>query len=151
MKNKFRVNHLSLQLVMIILVSNILVKGQDTGTTNYIRHNLIGYLTTDQKIAIVGAETNLAGKSFYLVEAGDPEKVVYTGVISNDRGRDRTPFSYNFPCDFTSFCNKGKYKIKLEDGTLSHQFVIGGENEYREALALVLQYFHSQRCGNTDP
>lgn len=136
---------------LIILKWNVILTAQDKDSTCFIRHNMVGYLVNDQKIAIVGSQKNLEGKSFYLVDADTPDKVVYKRIISADRGNKNTPFRYNFPCDFSNFSIEGRYKIKLEDGALSHQFVIGGLKEYQDALALVLEFFHAQRCGDIDP
>ena len=53
---------------------------------------MVGYLATDKKIAIVGAQSNLEGQPFFLVEADNPEKVVYTRIIQSNRGNSNTSF-----------------------------------------------------------
>ncbi len=152
MKKRFIFINIITYLLIIFLVSpDLNLKAQDLIKTSYIRCNQVGYLKHDQKIAIVGSQKNLEGKPFYLVDKNNPDKVFYTGIISADRGNKNTPFKYNFPCDFSNFTTTGHYKIKLEDGTLSQPFVIGALNEYKNALQLVLEFFRSQRCGDTDP
>ena len=139
------------QLMILMSCANVLLKAQDKDPASYIRNNTVGYLVDDQKIAIVGSKDDLAGQSFYLVDADNTDKVVYTGKILPTRGSTDTPFKYNLPCDFSSFKTKGSYKIKLEDGTLSYPFVIGAAEEYQKAFETVLQFFRSQRCGDIDP
>jgi endoglucanase len=152
MRQKATVVSFALRLSIIILIClYIPMKAQDVSMTSFIRHNMIGYHINDQKIAIVGSQNNLEGQPFYLVDADNPEKIFFTGTILSTRGKDNTPFNYNLPCDFTSYKNEGKYKIKLVDGTLSFPFVIGALKDYKNALARVLDFFHSQRCGNIDP
>ena len=118
---------------------------------SYIRNNLVGYLPSDQKVAIVGSQNDIEGEPFHLVDADNQDNIVYSGEISKNRGNKNTPFKYNFICDFSNVTSKGKYKIKLEDGTSSAPFVIGGLSEYKNALKLVLEFFRSQRCGDTNP
>lgn len=149
MTDKSIINFVILLLIILVLNCSIFLTAQER--TSYIRNNTVGYLVNDQKIAVIGSEDNLEGQLFYLVNVENTEKPIYTGTISPSRGNDNTPFNYNFTCDFSTFKTEGKYKIKLADGTLSYPFVIGALNEYRNALELVLQFFRSQRCGNTDP
>jgi endoglucanase len=122
-----------------------------TSRESYIRYNQVGYLINDQKIAIVGSLENLEGKSFYLVDANSANKILYTGKISATRGNKDAPFNYNSPCDFSDFKAPGNYRIKLKDNTLSGAFSIGALKGYQNALKLILEFFRSQRCGNTDP
>lgn len=124
---------------------------QNSIPDNFIRHNGVGYLVSDIKIAIVGAQSNLKGQAFYLIEENKPEKVAYTGIVQADRGNKNTPFKHNHPLDFSDFKIKGRYILKLKDGTVSAPFAIGGFKEYQDALALVLEFFRAQRCGDIDP
>jgi hypothetical protein len=123
----------------------------DRVAESYIRLNLLGYFAGDQKLAIIGSRSNLAGQECEVVEADDTEEVVYAGPILPTRGNSNTPFEYSLPFDFSDLVVEGRYRLRLEDGTLSHSFVVGAKEEYREALATVLEFFRSQRCGDTDP
>lgn len=138
-------------LISTLLLLATPLKTQQLDESNHIRINLLGYLSNDDKIAIVGSEENLAGQLFYLVQENDPEKIVFKGTVSVNRGNQNTPFKYNLPCDFSSFNKPGEYKILLANGTLSHSFSIGDIELYQNALSTVLDFFHSQRCGDTDP
>jgi len=141
----------SIITVIFVVFYSHQVMAQETIHANYIRHNMVGYIATDKKIAIVGSENNLEGQPFYLVKAENSGLHVYNGIIQSDKGKKNTSFQHNHPLDFTDFKIQGTYKLKLQDGTESHTFVIGGQKEYQEALALLLDFFHSQRCGNTNP
>jgi len=152
MKSKSSVSYLLLFFIVIFVFCLCQeVKPRNSNSDNFIRHNMVGYDITDKKIAIVGARNNLEGQFFYLIEADKPERVVYTGIIQSDRGNKNTPFQHNNPLDFSDVKTKGKYKLQLQDGTVSYPFVIGGLKEYQDALALVLQFFSAQRCGNIGP
>ena len=138
-------------LTSLFLLIPLQLNSYELAKENYIRYNQVGYLINDQKIAIIGARENLEGRSFYLVDAENLNKVLYTGRILSNRGNKNTPFKYNFPCDFSSLKTAGHYRIKLEDGTLSGIITIGALKGYQNALKLVLEFFRSQRCGNTNP
>lgn len=120
-------------------------------TSNFIRLNTLAYLEKDIKIAIIGANEDLKGQDFYIVDSDNTDKIHYKGHISANRGNKSTPFKYNFPCDFSEFKVKGEYQLKLADNTLSPSFKIGGAEAYKEALDLSIQFFRSQRCGDTNP
>ena len=75
-----------------------------------------------------------------LVDSDNSDKVLFTGTISASRGNKSTPFNYNLPCDFSNFKTAGKYKIKLDDGTLSGTFTIGSLKEYQNALKLISSF-----------
>lgn len=48
---------------------------QDSDAAHFIRHNLIGYLVQDKKVAIIGSGNGLEGQSFFLVWAAAPESI----------------------------------------------------------------------------
>ena len=152
MNKKFSVyNFISRSSLIFVLCAGLQLAAQNNGANNFIRINTVGYLSGDQKIAIIGSQDNLEGKPFYLIDLEQAEKTVYTGQVSPSRGNEDTPFKYNFPCDFSSFKKEGKYKLKLPDGTLSDTITIGAVNEYQNALQVILEFFRSQRCGSNDP
>ncbi len=149
---KFLEIHLGFYIsVILIPIFYTILTAQYNNTSNYIRLNTLAYLKNDQKIALVGAKENLKGHNYYIIDANDIDKVVFKGIISADRGNKNTPFKYNFPCDFSNFKTEGQYRIKLDNNTISAPFIIGGSQEYKNALEMVLKFFRSQRCGNTDP
>ncbi|MGA9294553.1 MAG: glycoside hydrolase family 9 protein [Ignavibacteriaceae bacterium] len=147
MKNQFYSIYFTIAFILIPLQ----IKSHEFDKKSYIRYNQVGYLMNDQKIAIVGSWENLEGNPFYLVDADNTDKVLYSGTISASRGNKNTPFNYNLPCNFSDFISAGNYRIKLEDGTISGKFTIGALKEYQNALKLVLEFFRSQRCGDTNP
>jgi len=118
---------------------------------SYIRHNTVGYTITDQKIALVGSDHNLTGQSCFVVDAGQPDRIVFEREIGADRGQTDTPFKYTLPCDFSDLRREGTYFLRLEDGTRSHPFSIGTGEAYEDVLALIMSFYKSQRCGDTDP
>ena len=151
MNNNKNINLFKVLFISILLLFPSIVNTQEINDSSYVRANMLGYLVNDSKISIIGSEENLEGQHFYLVEENDLEKILFSGIISSSRGNRNTPFKYNFPCDFSDFKKPGRYKLKLADGTLSHSFTIGDIEVYQNALSTVLDFFHSQRCGDTDP
>ncbi len=142
---------LSIYLTAALLLVSYPLSSQEMDKASYIRYNQVGYLINDQKIAIIGSGENLEGKPFYLVDANNINNILYTDTILTSRGNKNTPFKYNFPCNFSDFKTAGKYRIKLADGTISGSFTVGAVKGYQNALKSVLEFFRSQRCGNTDP
>lgn len=118
---------------------------------SYIRLNMIGYNTNDTKIAVIGSQKRLHKKKFKIVEADNPKNVVYKGKIGEDRGSRNTPFDGNFTCDFSDFTTPGRYILKINRKTISEPFTIGAKDEYKDVLAKLLEFYRSQRCGDTDP
>ncbi len=104
-------NHNVLNLItrsslFFLLCAGLQLFAQSSDAISFIRINTVGYLSGDEKIAIIGSQDNLEGKPFYLIEPDQPKKIVYTGKISASRGNEDTPFKYNFPCDFSNFKRK---------------------------------------------
>jgi endoglucanase len=144
--NIFRLHGLLTGIIQLAFLP--LISGQEC-----IRVNQVGYLTGDKKIALVGVQRafDLSGKGFSVITADSPRKTAFTGKIGNSRGSKNTPFKAVYPCDFSGLTTSGTYRLRLTDSTMSPSFTIGATEEYRKAFSLLLEFYRSQRCGNTDP
>lgn len=131
----------------------VAVGAVQAGSDDFFRINQVGYGKEDAKIGLIGSknQSSPAGRKFLVVKAADANAIVYTGTVGASRPIKDTPFTGVFPCDFSVVNQEGEYKLKLEDGTLSHPFSIGVAKDYADALALSLQFFRAQRCGNNEP
>ncbi len=131
--------------IFLFFSLNVLAAAND-----YIRVNQVGYITNDTKIAIIGSGNSLSG-TFYLVDAANTNIAYFSNTIGSSRGNNNTPFANNYPCDFSAYTTPGQYRIKMNDGTISHPFAIGAYSEYSNTVAAILDFFRSQRCGDTSP
>lgn len=117
----------------------------------YFRLNSLGYLKSDFKQAIFGSNLNLEGDTFYIVPFSNPDEHLVQGQIGASRGTKDTPFKFNHVGDFSELEDPGLYRIKLKSGELSQDFRLGAKEDYRNAFYQVMDFFKSQRCGDTDP
>lgn len=148
-----RIPVLGLQILGLLIVTSCgsLTEDKEAAAKSHIRINLLGYLVSDPKVAIIGSDSNLEGAKCEIVPAENSEEVVFSGVLGPDRGSLETPFRHNMAFDFSEFTQRGLYRLKMPDGTVSHPFAIGALSEYRQALSSVLAFYRSQRCGDTQP
>lgn len=113
----------------------------------YVRINQVGYLPTEQKIALALTNQNLSGQSFRVTkEPGGA--TVFTATIGADRGA-YGGFPHLYELNFSSLKTPGRYTVQIE-GNASLPFQIGSEI-YAPVLSKSLVFFRVQRCGNTAP
>ncbi len=117
----------------------------------HIRANQVGYKTNWAKEAFVLSQIDLTGQAFTLKDSGGA--AVFTGTVGEDRGSwgnlgDKFPHVYTL--DFSSFQTSGDGYTITAGGETSFPFSIG-DDPYSELAPLSLEFFKTQRCGDTDP
>lgn len=102
--------------------------------------NQVGYLPKSVKIAHLTG----GGKNFELVDA-ETNKTVFEGQVKKGWYDEPSDENVDF-CDFSEFCNPGKYYLSVDKKDKSYTFEIGN-NVYASFLdELILTIFY-QRCG----
>jgi endoglucanase len=113
----------------------------------HIRINQVGYETFDNKSAFVLSNNDLKNERFEIIDEQTQQKV-YSGIIITTTS-GYAEFKYLYKIDFSDLSDKGTYRIKLK-GRYSHKFKIG-ENLFEHIPKKLLNFFHVQRCGFTNP
>jgi len=113
----------------------------------YIRTNQLAFLPEDSKSAVVMANRNLTGKTFYIVDKKNNKNVYKSKINSLFERYGR--FKYTAKLDFSSLNQKGEYYIKIGK-TKSYPFFIG-TGKYDKIVKSLLEFFKIQRCGYTNP
>ena len=111
----------------------------------HIRYNLIGYLPSDTKIALVFSNRPVTGK-FSLIEK-ETNTRRYSASIRKSKAPTWNKFKYYWELDFSDFRDPGEYYLKLQSsGDITETFTIGEDsyNSYHEDL---LKFMRQQRCG----
>src|SRR6185295_14950327 len=101
----------------------------------FIRVNQVGYLPSDEKIAIAFSKTALNG-NFVVADASN--RVVFRGPLKAvPQGIWGSAFPYYYELDFSKYQKPGPYSLRLEDSEISSpQFSIGPYPPYQEELLL---------------
>ena len=73
-------------ITIFLLVIGSLSYAQEIIQGSYIRNNLVGYLPGDKKVAVVGSQKDIEGEPFHLMDADNPDNIIYSGKISKNRG-----------------------------------------------------------------
>ena len=109
----------------------------------FIRINQVGYLATDNKIAIAFSRKPLKG-SFVLIDSTSGK--VFRGPLESVAQPSwGGAFPYYYKLDFSKYQRPGRYYLQTEDGEFSsRQFSIGTYPAYQEDL---LFFMRQQRCG----
>ncbi|PYG84250.1 endoglucanase [Ruminiclostridium sufflavum DSM 19573] len=106
-----------------------------------IHVNQIGYINTDEKIAVINGNYN----SFKVVDAST-DKVVLTkklnGRIKDDSSGDSVCYA-----DFSELTGKGRYYISVPELGKSYEFIIGDKDIYTGVSDAMLRALYLQRCG----
>lgn len=112
----------------------------------YLRINQLGYLPSDSKIAIAFSQQPRPDLAFEVVEAETNITVWGSQKINADAGPYGN-FDHHYRLDFSSFRQKGFYRIKITGAPrLSRPFSIG-DDVYSGMHDEVLKYIRKQRCG----
>ncbi len=109
----------------------------------FIRINQVGYLASDEKVAIAFSKTPLQG-DFVLLDSSN--RVVYRAplrsVVAPSWGGT---FPHYYELNFSAYKQSGRHVIRIEDGMIaSKQFTIGSYPNYEHELLL---FMRQQRCG----
>ncbi|MCB0570615.1 MAG: glycoside hydrolase family 9 protein, partial [Phaeodactylibacter sp.] len=115
------------------------------GAPVYIRHNLLGYLPEEGKVAIAFSEAAVRG-GFELVEEGSG-RVVFSGRLSPSPAKGWGRFSYYYDLDFSPYTVPGRYYLRLPGlDSRSNAFRIGLQ-AYGQPQEDALAFMRQQRCG----
>ncbi len=118
---------------------------QSEKTPAYIRHNLLGYLSGDAKVALAFSEMPLRG-GFELLEERSG-RAVFDGQLKRSEAPGWGRFDYYYELDFSGFDIPGRYYLRLKGGDArSAVFGIGPE-AYGRAHEDLLVFMRQQRCG----
>ncbi|MBQ1990222.1 MAG: glycoside hydrolase family 9 protein, partial [Rikenellaceae bacterium] len=127
----------------LTILAVALLAAASVSAKSWIRTNLIGYVNTLPKVAVVIADTPTEVATFDVCEARSG-KVVFTGkAIEKDASIWGMKSAYRLP--FTELSKEGSYYIKIGD-TRSENFRIGNDI-YADAGNMPLFYMRQQRCG----
>ena len=111
--------------------------------STHIRINLLGYLPTDQKVAIAFSNKPIKGK-FELVDTSG--KVVFTGNVTASAEPGYDNFNYYYHLDFSAFQQEGNYVIRIPRQSASASFSIS-KNAFGNYHEDLLVFMRQQRCG----
>lgn len=105
--------------------------------------NQLGYFTHRAKRATLLSDSK---KPVDFVLKDESGKVVYEGK-SVPFGYDKDSDDEVHIIDFSEFDKAGTYYLDDEDGNTSHEFTIGGSEQYSSLLYDALNYFYQNRSG----
>lgn len=132
--------------ILLVLSTNCNVNLK-AETEIYFRLNQVGFLTDENKTAIILSNTNLDG---HKVEVKNirTNQTAYSQVLKNNLGPyGNFKFTYSF--DFTTVTQTGEFL--LEAGN-RQSFPFAISNNVNKGIAeLLLDFFKIQRCGYTNP
>lgn len=131
-------------LAFILLFCHSLISLAQNETPAFFRYNLAGYLSKDEKKALIISEVPLKG-NFALLESPSGKRVL-KGQLKNASGTYWKPFSYYYEVDFTSIEKEGNYLLRLDNSpTIQSGIVtIGKYPDYQNHL---VAFMRQQRCG----
>ncbi len=132
--------------LLILLFTGIILAGFTNSSEEiYIRHNLVGYLPLDHKVALAFSNGTISGQ-FELIDS-ESGNTVYTAKIRKSKAPTWKKFRNYTELDFSEFSEPGQYVIRLKSsGVTSESFTIGNKafSTYHEDL---LGFMRQQRCG----
>jgi len=105
--------------------------------------NQFGYQPEEKKIAFLNGR---GAENFYLVNEQTREKVL-KGKVKSVGVNDENTGDVLFAIDFTALEKKGRYRIALDDSTLTSLPFNVGADVYESAAIASLESFYFQRCG----
>jgi hypothetical protein len=132
--------------ILLVLSTNCNVKLK-AETEIYFRLNQVGFLTDENKTAIILSNTNL---EWLKVEVKNirTNQTVYSQQLKNNLGQYGN-FKYTYSFDFTTVTQTGEFL--LEAGN-RQSFPFAISNNVNKGIAeLLLDFFKIQRCGYTNP
>lgn len=110
-----------------------------------IHLNQVGYLPEEPKRAVVPPAKPGAGKAFQVIEEQN-STVHHSGELAPPKGPGADTHSGDRIADFSALRRPGRYRLRLEDGTLSPVFLIGSA-AYADLIPLITGFFSIQQCG----
>lgn len=132
-------------LILLLGITTILNGQPQQQLVNevHVRINLLGYLPTDQKVAIAFSNKPVKGK-FEVVDASG--KVTFTGKVVPSKAPGYDSFKYYYDLDFSALQESGQYVVRIPKLSTTASFTIGKEafKNYHEDL---LVFMRQQRCG----
>ena len=112
-----------------------------------IRINQLGFLPGEVKSGVILSNKSLYRVKFKVLDNVSNE-IVYEGKLLNSVMKFGE-FRYSYQFDFTELIKSGVYVIEIEDHK-SSPFMVG-LNVYNGIVDSLMQFFHVQRCGYTNP
>ena len=105
--------------IYFVVVSCLMVGGvtlllglQRAPSEVFLRHNLVGYLPEDNKIALAFSHQKVSG-TFSLIDA-QTLAIVFEGELKRSKAPTWKKFKYYYQLDFSDFKFPGRYSILLE-------------------------------------
>lgn len=111
---------------------------------NKIVYSTTGYMTDDEKTAIINIDKSLHNNRFQLLKA-EGNQPVFTGAIR----REKTTIGEFDVLDFSNFNTPGSYKLKV--GNIETPSFEIGKNIWTNSYWRVLNFIFCQRCGHPVP
>lgn len=135
--------HRSFYLLFVIIGQLVMANEEPKGP--FIRINQVGYLTDEQKTAIVFDHKSV-NETFQLINA-ITRKVESTLRPKKSKKEGWGTFDYYYELDFSDFKTKGAYFIQgKKSKNSSHTFKIGNDT-YHQKPDILLEFMRQQRCG----
>jgi endoglucanase len=130
--------------VVAILAFSALTPSVDVPTA-FIRHNLLGYLPEDTKIAIAFSEKPIAA-GFEVVEETSG-KVAFRGKLKRSEAPGWGRFGYYYELDFSPVKETGNYFLRLEKREERTPSFRIGPDAFGDSHEDLLAFMRQQRCG----
>lgn len=141
------------RIILYIYLSILLVLSTNCNvnlkaeTEIYFRLNQVGFLTDENKTAIILSNTNLEGLKIEVKNIRTNQNA-YSQVLKNNLGQyGNFKFTYSF--DFTTVTQTGEFLLEAGNRQ-SFPFAISS-NVNKGIAELLLDFFKIQRCGYTSP
>ncbi len=110
----------------------------------YIRTNLVGYLPSDIKTAVLFSDLSLTGSFHILDSKGVP---IFTGSIHASPAPGYGPFKQYYVVDFSKLTIPGTYQLVLADSPKHSSSFVIHDQLYRPIPDILLEFMRQQRCG----
>jgi endoglucanase len=135
----------SLAVLFAFLACQSHVLAAETATPKaHVRVNLVGYLPTDTKVAVVFSHDPVVG-GFTVVNT-KTGATVHEGKLTPSETSDWGKHKHHYYADFSKVTAEGDYEVLLVSGAKSATFRIG-DGAYGNHQADLLLFMRQQRCG----
>jgi Cellulase N-terminal ig-like domain/Glycosyl hydrolase family 9 len=132
---------------LFIALVFILVKGFSQPV---IYANQVGFDTGSPKVAVVGVDHDLTGKTAFTLVNVSTKETAFNGVLSGPQTIDEwTPGKIYYHADFSAFNTAGKYQVNvvIDSKTYSsYPFVIEKDALARLTISSIIHYYNKQRA-----
>ncbi|HQU58884.1 MAG TPA: glycoside hydrolase family 9 protein, partial [Saprospiraceae bacterium] len=129
--------------VILLAFSPSLFKKESTPA--YIRHNLLGYLPEDAKVAIAFSEKPILGVFELVEEPGG--RVVLSGNLKRSEAPGWGRFEYYYELDFSQAKTSGDYYLRLKNSDVRSTTFRIGPDAFGRTHEDLLEFMRQQRCG----